>query len=215
VQQLHESALPGFKYVHHRSGLCVSLLVVTAVCLAIAGSRPNLQQNTIRFIYHARIPLGSQTFAVKKWNSVLTVLASAENPRFEGWRREQHGEKEILLDGSGQPVRNFPDQLSFRISVGTRTHLSDDEPFTLNAKLPVNDYLLQLKFRLKIFHGLYETVVEPENVALIGVPSDVAYDERIYHAAFALPLVPIEDRIILEVLTPHGERLCKFHLDLQ
>jgi len=210
-----KAASPGFKNVLHRLPLCVSLFVVTAVCLATAGSGPNVQQNTIRYIYHARIPLGSETFAVNPWKSVLTVLASAEDPRFEGWRREQRGEREMLLDGSGQPVRRFPNHLNFRVSVGTRTHLSDDEPFALNAKLPVNDYLLKLRFRVKIFHGLHQTVVEPVNVALIGVPADVAYDERIYHASFALPPVSIEDRIVLEVLTPGGERLCKFHLDLQ
>jgi len=31
---------------------------------------------------------------------------------------------------------------------------------------------------------------------------------------FDLGNVPIEDRVVLEVLAPSGERLCKFHLDL-
>ncbi len=202
--------------VSHRPALYVFLFLTMSLCVAVAGNNRVPQPNIVRYIYHARIPMGSETFAVKPWKSVLTVLASAENPRFEGWRREQHGDKEILFDGSGQPVRHFPDHLNFRISVGTRTHLSDDDhPFALNAKLPVNDYLLHLKFRVKIFHGLRETIIEPENVALIGVPADVSYDERIYRASFDLPTVPIEDRIVLEVLAPHGERLCKFHLDLQ
>ncbi len=213
--QLHKSGVNWFKNVLPRTALLVALFVVTTACLATAGDASNSQQDTVRYIYHSRIPMGSETFVVKPWKSVLTVLASAENPHFEGWRREQHGEKVVLLDGSGQPVRHFPSHVNFRVSVGTRTRLSDEVPFALNARLPINDYLLQLKFRVKIFHGLHETVVEPGTVALIGVPSEVAYDERIYHAEFALPPVPIDDRIILEVLTPHGERLCKFHLDLQ
>src|ERR1051326_2734765 len=92
--QLHESGITWFKNVSRRPTLCVSLFVVMTFCLASAGSRSNTQQNTIRYLYHARIPMGSESFAVKAWKSVLTVLASAENPRFEGWRREQHGDKD-------------------------------------------------------------------------------------------------------------------------
>jgi len=180
-----------------------------------AASAPSKQSNnTIEYVYRARIPLGSETFAVQPWKSILTVLASAENPQFEGWRRETRADKELLLNASGERVQFFPEHIDFRISVGTRTRVTESEPYPMRTTLPLNDYLLNLRFRVKIFHGLKQTVVEPEEVALIGVPPDVAYDERIYRASFDLPRVSINDRIVLEVLTPHGERLCKFHLDL-
>jgi hypothetical protein len=204
------------KVVLRSPELRFSALAGMVLCLAVAGgaSGPSTPASPVVFVYRARIPLGSETFAVQPWRSVLTVMASAENPHFEGWRRETHADKELLLDASGRPVRFFPRHIDFRISVGTRTHVSDIEPFPIQAGLALNDYLLGLRFRLKIFHGLQQTVVEPDEVALIGVPSDVPYDERIYRASFQLPRVPIEDRIVLEVLTPQGERLCKFHLDL-
>jgi hypothetical protein len=65
-----------------------------------------------------------------------------------------------------------------------------------------------------VFHGLRQTIVEPAAVKMIGVPDDMPYDERIYRVAFDLGDVSLDDRIVLEVLTPSGERLCKFHLDL-
>jgi hypothetical protein len=40
------------------------------------------------------------------------------------------------------------------------------------------------------------------------------YDERIYRIGFDMGKIPIQDRVVMEVLTPTGQRLCKFHLDL-
>ena len=198
----------------------VFLRIVTAATLlllfgdVLEASGPAKVAPETELGYHALIPLGSETFLVQSWKSVLTVMASAHNQHFEGWRRQSRGEQRWLVDRAGQPVRFYPTAVDFRVSVGTRTRISGSEPFPLHAAFPVNDYLLNLRFRLKIFHGLHQTIVEPASVAIIGVPSDIPYQERIYRASFALPEVSINDRIVLEVLAPTGERLCKFHLDL-
>jgi hypothetical protein len=192
--------------------VAATLLLFSARVLDASGKAKDAPE--VDLVYHALIPLGNETFAVQPWKSVLTVMASAESQRFEGWRREARGENRRLVDAAGQPVRVYPNTVDFRVSVGTRTHISGTEPFSLRADFPVNDYLLKLRFRMKIFHALHSTVVEPASVALIGVPSDLPYEERIYRASFVLREVPISDRIVLEVLAPTGERLCKFHLDL-
>jgi hypothetical protein len=168
----------------------------------------------VEYVYHSRIPLGSDVFSVQPWGSVLTVLASVNSPHFEGWRRQQFGERRRLVNASGQPVRHYPEHLEFRVSTGTRTMLSDTQPFPITTTLGANDYLLHLRFRLKIFHGLRQTMVMPESTVMIGVPADIPYGERIYRVSFDLDQVSIEDRVVLEVLAPSGERLCKFHLDL-
>ena len=49
---------------------------------------------------------------------------------------------------------------------------------------------------------------------MIGVPADVAYDERVYRISFSGQKIPVSDRCILEVLSPTGERLTRFHFDL-
>jgi hypothetical protein len=51
-------------------------------------------------------------------------------------------------------------------------------------------------------------------VSVVGVPLDVSYDERIYRVAFDLGDVSMGERIVLEVLSPEGERLTRFHLDM-
>lgn len=194
-----------------------SFALGTMLCwLAGAGlaSGPAKPSPDVEYVYHSLIPLGVETFAVRPWDAVMTVLASAENPHFEGWRRLTQGEKHRLVTAGGEPVRFYPERVEFRITTGTRTSLSDAQPFPLRTSLSENDYLLNLRFRVKIFHGLRQRIVHPESSEMIGVPADIPYNERIYRVAFDLDQVSMEDRVVLEVLSPNGERLCKFHLDL-
>jgi hypothetical protein len=84
----------------------------------------------------------------------------------------------------------------------------------VDAKDNLNAYLLNLRFELKVFAGLRKRELQPLAVKLIGVPADLPYDERIYRVSFELPNIPVEERIVLNVMTPSGECLSKFHLDL-
>jgi hypothetical protein len=166
-------------------------------------------------VYHSRIPLGGESLAVDGWSAPLSIMAMAMNPQFEGWRRQIVGSRFALLDAGGVPVRYFPQNITFRVSFSTRTKLTDqDSRFPLHTNMSADAYLLKLGFQLKIFHGLHQTVLRPQTSELIGVPGDISYPDRIYRLSFALPQVPTSDRIVLEVLAPSGERICKFHLDL-
>jgi hypothetical protein len=89
-----------------------------------------------------------------------------------------------------------------------------DPTATISTDQTPQNLLLKLKFQLKAYHGLQARVIEPESVQMIGVPADVPYDERVYRINFALDKLPITDRCVLEVLSPTGERLTKFHFDL-
>ncbi len=201
------------KQVQFRA-LTISVLLCLLVAPGSASAPSKTTGTSVQYRYHARIPLGSENFSVQLWQSGLTVLASAENPEFEGWGVNVKGENRRVVDAFGQPVRFYPDEVTFRVTIGTRTRLSDTQPFPLRVSLAANDYLLNVRFRVKIFHGLHPTMVEPSAVELIGVPADIAYDERIYRVSFHLDDISITDRVVLEVLAPSGERLCKFHLDL-
>ncbi len=166
--------------------------------------------------YHSIVPLGAEKIDLRPSKRSLYILATAESPYFEGW----HGplDAPYIFNPDGSKVDSYPGQIGFRL---TATAMRPDmlflDPYgTLD--LPdsaVNDYLLHLHFRMLVFHGLQVTRVEPDAVREIGMPTDVAYDERIYQMSFSLPhRVPIEDRIVIEVLAPTGYRICKFHLDL-
>jgi hypothetical protein len=167
---------------------------------------------------HQVVPLGNETFMVYPGRHTLYLMASAENPQFEGWKVVSVNGRRQLQDAHGNAVRFFPRDLSFRVSaIATRPGMLAEvqQPLGLEIGSPLNEYLLNLKFRLKIFRGLKVTALEPASVELIGVPADVPEEERVYRVNFQLHDVPTQDRVVLEVLSPEGERVCKFHLDLQ
>jgi hypothetical protein len=78
----------------------------------------------------------------------------------------------------------------------------------------VNAWLKSLSFRLKIFNGLQSREVEPSSIQHLGMPVDVPYDERIYQISFDLDDVPPTDRLVLEIFSPDGTRVSRFHLEL-
>lgn len=165
---------------------------------------------------HSILPLGAESFDLSgpSKGMLLTLMASAENPAFDGLIREKQGQRYVLHTSAGELFQYFPDNIDFRVTASLRTKLFDPSPFPVSIRGDPNNYLLALQFRVIVFRGLHTTVLKPENVALIGVPADVASDERIFRISVALPHIPTDDRIVLEVLSPSGERICKFHLDL-
>ena len=163
---------------------------------------------------NGRVPLGIESFRLRPANQDFYLMASAENPTFVGLRRINDGNRDKLISGTGKVVSLYPDRVQFRLTASAREKILDDKPFGTESKLPLDELLVKLRFRLKIFHGLEYRYVEPAFVEDVGMPRNLPSNERIYRIAFAIGKVPIEDRIVMEVFSPSGERLCKFHLDL-
>lgn len=189
--------------------LCVLL---NSVALHSADNRTSQSDEVTH--YQARVPLGWESFKVRSSGICFYLLGTVESPKLDGWQKVTVNDRSHLLDASGQPVRVYPEELQFRITASAREKLLENQPFTIASNIPINDYLLHLRFRLKVFHGLEARTVRPVSVEDIGMPADVSYDERIYRIRFNLGRIPIEDRIVLEVFAPTGERLSKFHVDL-
>ena len=177
----------------------------------IAVSR---RARTASIRYQARVPLGWESFKVRSSGICFYLLGTVESPKFDGWQKVTVKDRSHLYDASGQPVRVYPEEMQFRITASAREKLLENQPFTIASAIPMNDYLLHLRFRLKVFHGVEWRIVRPASVEAIGMPAEVSYDERIYRIRFNLGRIPIDDRIVLEVFSPTGERLSKFHVDL-
>jgi hypothetical protein len=193
--------------------LCVCVFIGnTAVYSADNRNQNSESDGVIR--YQARVPLGWESFKVSSSGICFYLLGTVESPKFEGWQRVTVNDRSHLFDAGGQPVRTYPQELQFRITASTHEKMLDNQPFTITSSIPMNDYLLHLRFRLKVFHGVESRIVRPASVEPIGMPADVSYEERIYRIRFNLGHIPIDDRIVLEVLAPTGERLSKFHVDL-
>jgi hypothetical protein len=146
------------------------------------------------------------------------LLASAESAQFEGMKRTENDGTVTVIGSDGSPARRFPSSIDFRLTASTNKKKVSDEvvdPYPIKAAAAdLNDYLLNLKFRLRIFHGLEMREFEPREVKLIGVPADVPYGERIYRASFDIGQVSLEDRLVLEVFDADGTRVSKFHLEV-
>lgn len=166
--------------------------------------------------FRAAVPLGAERIDLSS-GKTMYLLVTAESPRFEGMRALDNGSTKALLRADGSRVQFFPKHIEFRITVTAMRPdlLTIDSYGRLNlSPSEINSYLLNLGFRMLIFHGLEITRVTPESNQLIGMPADVNYDERVFQIGFDLPhAVSTDDRIVLEVLSPAGSRLCKFHLD--
>ncbi len=184
--------------------------------LALLGSALSAQAPLPELHFHALVPLGAEAYQLEgdKWKETITLLGSAENPQFEGMVRRELNHRDALFAADGTRIQFYPDWISFRVTAGFRTRLVEASPFPISATVDANDYLLHLRFRVVVFDGLRQTLIQPESVEMIGMPGEVPYDERIYRVTVNLPHIPLRDRVVLEVRDPSGERICKFHLDL-
>jgi hypothetical protein len=195
---------------------CVVLVVVLLLPMAQAGAAdasPSAQKTLVEF--HSVLPLGEEPLILEPQHKFFAVFASAESPEFAALRVAPEGAHTELLRADGSVLQRFPATMSFRVTATSRVdgNITGDAPFPVSGS-DLEPLLRSLRFRLKIFDGLQITSFTPVAVRMIGVPADVPYNERVYRVSFAIGDVPISQRMLLEVLGPDGERLCKFHLDL-
>jgi len=189
------------------------LLLLAMLVAPLADRAESVSEVVVRF--HSRVPLGSEEFLLSPAKADLILLASVESSRFEGWERVGEPPRAVLREANGSPVKLYPRRLSFRVSANIVAKQQDTQtPLPVNAAQGPEEYISGLSFRLKIFHALNQTAVSPTVQQMMGVPADIAANRRIYRITFDLPEVAIEDRVVLEVLAPNGERVMKFHVDL-
>lgn len=193
----------------------VTRIAVIALALLIAAPLTASPPGEDDWTFHALLPLGSTPLSLRPSGTGLTLMATAECPLLEGWKRVVRNHHTVLLDSAGTPVRMFPEHLNFRVTASTRSDrlLSEDKPEPTPGA-DAKTWLKQLTFRLKIFHGLEAREVDPAGITNLGMPPDVPYDERIYLVSFEVRDIPATDRLMLEVFAPDGTRVGRFHLEL-
>lgn len=189
----------------------------TVAMLVLAGASTLAGQSNPKQHFHSLIPLGADAYEIhnKQWKGNMTLMASAESPDFEGMELRSAGRGNQLFSENGKKIDRFPARVDFRVTATFRAHFAETSPFPIGARMDdQNGYLLGLKFRVVVFHGLRQTIVQARSVEMIGVPGEMPYDERIYRISVNLAEFPLTDRVVLEVHDPDGGRIAKFHLDL-
>ena len=205
------------------------LFAISMVMCALAAAplpadkhkrQPQLPQSseTPSIEFHSPYPLGVEAFVLKPSKQLFKIHASAECPALNGVKLTRVSGDPELVDDRGERLRAFPRHMNFRVTATARVKTApvapgDDPPYTLSNQPPLEELLRSLSFRVKIFRGIHTRTLQPTSVRMIGVPADVPYNERIYEMKFDLGEVPPDDKIVLEVLAPNGERLSKFQLN--
>lgn len=160
--------------------------------------------------FHATMPAGYTVVRLEPSGATVAFLGLIECAEIEGAQQVSEGLNARVVDSHGVPLRTFPRHISFRITATLRKTLIDPPLDSISSNETPAEFLVKLGFRLRIYHGLERREVAPESVTMIGVPSDVAYDERVFRASFDLENLPVTDRLVLEVVSPEDEVVTHF-----
>ncbi len=164
--------------------------------------------------YRWATPAGYDVVLLKPADTTISLLGLIECPELEGAQQVDEGVKARIVSADGRTITHFPSDFSFRITASLRKTVLAGATSEVNSAYNPSDFLLKLKFSLKVYDGMEMRLIEPESVQMIGVPGDIPYDERVYRVSFNLSQIPVTDRFVLEVLSPEGERLTRFHFGL-
>ncbi len=197
--------------------LALLLITVTACSRLVAqDSAPSRPDSPGRvFWFKTPIPLGTDAFVLRPADRKFYLLSCIEDNRFNSLRISRLPAAESVVDRSGGAWQQFPDQVTFRV---TATAKEDDfkevEAENIIESGDLNSFMLGLQFRLKAYRGLTMTVLQPARIAVIGVPADLPSDYRIFRITFDTKGISVDTRLVLEVLSPGGQLLSRFHLEL-
>lgn len=91
-----------------RKAIRTTLLVLLGT--ALSGQSPSPDAH-----FHALIPLGAEAYDLQgeKWKSIITLLASAESPQFEGVVRRGVNEHAALFSADGKKSRTILTRFRF------------------------------------------------------------------------------------------------------
>ena len=186
------------------------VLVTSAGAPSHAGDPPSADP-IVAHTYQSVVPLGSDALLLKPTKQLVYMVASAGSEALEGVQRMSQETHALLRTRAGEPLRTYPAYIDFVVRASlVKKLLLDYPPYSVNTELTPADYLSQLRFQVRIYRGLQARDLQP---ALVRV-EDADGDSRTFRVSFAMRGVPIEDRVVLEVLSPDGTRLSKFYMGL-
>ena len=160
------------------------------------------------------MPAGFDVIVLKPSGANLSLMGLIECPELEGAHQISEGVNRKLIAADGSAIKNFPHRVSFRITASLRKVVLDGRVATVEVADNPQQLLLKLKFRIRAYTGLDAREIVPESIEMIGMPADVPYDERVYRVNVHAGNLAITDRLVIEILSPEGERLTHFPFSL-
>lgn len=193
-----------------RISLSGCLVIIAGFGLAAAGRTAQRAAPAM----HSNVPAGYDVVVLKPSKAVLSLIGLIECPELEGAQRIADGTHKKLVTADGETIKEFPQRFSFRITASLRKGLLDGPAASVEVADDPQELLLKLKFRIRAFDGLEVREIVPQSIEMIGMPADVAYDERVYRININAGNLPITDRLVVEVFSPEGELLTHFPFSL-
>jgi len=163
---------------------------------------------------HGAMPAGYRVVTLKPSGATVAVIGLIECPELEGAQQVSQGLAAKIVSAQGVTLQEFPQNLSFRVTATLRKTLIEPPDGEFATTEDPQEFLMKLWFRLKVYDGLEMHEIQPQSVTMIGVPPDIPYDERVYRVTYDVGKLPVTDRLILEVLSPEGEKLMHFAVAL-
>ncbi len=185
--------------------------VVLASLMASAAGFGQLQTGAG---FHSAIPAGYAVVRLQPAGVDVSILGLIECPEMEGARHVSQGLNSEIVTAGGAPMRHFPHHFSFRITASLRKTLLEGPSDTVMTTEDPRQFLLNLGFKLKIYHGLQTHEIAPQSVQMIGMPADIPYDERVFRVNFEVENLAVTDRVVLLVLSPEEELITHFSFGL-
>jgi hypothetical protein len=171
-------------------------------------------EDSSHWTVHSPVPLGMAGLELLPSHKTFLLFASAVTPSMNGYRVTRVGSGSVLQP-DGKPVHFFPDNIEFRVTASTMNEgLLPLDRDKIHESIEPEQMLSQLQFHLKVYRGLRHDVIKPASVRMVGVPEKEPFPERVYQVSFDTRNTPVEARCVLEVLSPKGELLARFHLEL-
>lgn len=193
-----------------RSQLLLPAIALLLTMAAFAGQKAADQPERLR----STIPAGYEIVKLRPSGTNLFLLGLIECPELEGAQHVSAGSHAHIVAADGSSLDHFPRFINFRITASLRKDLLDSTSDGSVTTQDPRDFILKLGFVLRDYDGLQSYDFHPQSVEMIGVPADVPYDERVFRVNFDLGSRPISDRFVLEVLSPEGTRIARFHFEL-
>src|SRR5438270_11835345 len=91
------------------------------------------QSNITGAHFSAVMPLGSDSIMLQPAKQRLNMLVSVECPEFEKLVVKGDSHDRTVIDSSGKPVRHYPNEISFRFTIGSRTTAVETQPYEVDS----------------------------------------------------------------------------------
>ncbi|HEV7675387.1 MAG TPA: hypothetical protein VGQ12_12720 [Candidatus Angelobacter sp.] len=188
--------------------IALSALVLIAAGFAFAGAANSAPKATAGL--RSNMPAGYDVVVLKPSKTILSLIGLIECPELEGAQHVAAGSQKRLVSAGGGTLKEFPQRFSFRITASLRKVFLDGPVTSVTITGDPRELLLNLKFRIRAYNGLEVLEIVPQSVEMIGMPADVPYDERVYRIKVNAGNLPITNRLVVEIFSPHGQLLTHF-----